>query len=188
MWFEIKTKPFIKDGPHHFVKQLNLMKKLPENLQSIVWPVLRRNSYWCHSENVLISMLSALDRNMRIKAVKQIEQIRTKTENINFLKSLQRPIVEDCIEKIEDFIDNSQALFEPSFTKLMTLQQLHKIVEIPLLLNIPCHSQAVERCVKTVTEASMAVFNHAARHGFIQARLKSRSINPTLNSKSDFNI
>ena len=68
---------------------------------------------------------------MRIKAVKQIKQIRTKTKNINFLRSFQRPIVEQCIEKIEDFIDNSQALFKPSFTKLMTLQELHKIVEIP---------------------------------------------------------
>ena len=80
------------------------------------------------------------------------------------------------MENIGDFIDNSQTKFELSFTKLMTLQELHKVVKIPLHLNIPYHSQAVERCIRTVTEASMAVFNHAARHGFIQARLKSRII------------
>ena len=60
------------------------MKKLPENLQSIVWPVLPKNSFRGHSENVFILMLLDLDQNMRIKAVEQIEQIPTKTKNNNW--------------------------------------------------------------------------------------------------------
>ena len=34
----------------------------------------------------------------------------------------------------------------------------------------PCHTQAVERCVKLVTEASAAVCGNTSRDGFIRAR------------------
>jgi hypothetical protein len=39
---------------------------------------------------------------------------------------------------------------------------------------LPCHTQAVERCVKLVTEASAAVCGTAARDGFIRVRNEAR--------------
>ena len=41
--------------------------------------------------------------------------------------------------------------------------------------DFPCHTQAVERCVKLVTEASQCVTNAASRDGLIRTRLKSRA-------------
>ncbi|KAF2903508.1 hypothetical protein ILUMI_02675 [Ignelater luminosus] len=38
--------------------------------------------------------------------------------------------------------------------------------------NNPCHTQAVERCIKLVTEASQAVCGDDVRDGFIGVRLK----------------
>jgi len=35
----------------------------------------------------------------------------------------------------------------------------------------PCHTQAVERAVKLVTDASTAVCGESARDGFIRARI-----------------
>lgn len=49
---------------------------------------------------------------------------------------------------------------------------LHNMVELP---DYPCHTQAVERCVKMVTEASITVSGEKARDGFIRSRIKSRS-------------
>src|SRR6218665_3648897 len=50
----------------------------------------------------------------------------------------------------------------------------------------PCRTQAVERCVKVVTEASAAVCGVKAGEGFIRARLESRRIMPTFNTKKEY--
>ncbi|GBL96161.1 hypothetical protein AVEN_118716-1 [Araneus ventricosus] len=51
----------------------------------------------------------------------------------------------------------------------------------------PCHTQAVQRCNKLVTEASNKVCGHEARDGYIRATLKSRSVMSNFSKKSDFN-
>ena len=55
-----------------------------------------------------------------------------------------------------------------------------------LLIRFPCHIQAVERCVKLVTEASEAVCGNTSRDGFIRARLEARPIMPVFNTKSEY--
>ena len=50
----------------------------------------------------------------------------------------------------------------------------------------PCHTQAVERCVKLVTEASAAVCDNTSRDGFIRAQLEAGSIMPVFNTKSEY--
>lgn len=54
------------------------------------------------------------------------------------------------------------------------------------LRGIPCHSQAVERCVKVVTEASNHVSNESSREGYIIAKLISRAKMPLFLSKNRF--
>jgi len=53
---------------------------------------------------------------------------------------------------------------------------------------LPCHTQAVERCVKLVTESSSAVCGAKSRYGYIRSQLESRLINPTSNTKSDYRV
>ncbi|GBN57102.1 hypothetical protein AVEN_181291-1 [Araneus ventricosus] len=50
----------------------------------------------------------------------------------------------------------------------------------------PCHTQAVERCIKLVTKALNKVCGHDARDGSIRATLKSRSVMPNFSKTSDF--
>ena len=50
----------------------------------------------------------------------------------------------------------------------------------------PCHIQTVERCVKSVTESSVAMGGAGSRDGFIQSKLESRLIMPTFNKKSEY--
>jgi hypothetical protein len=57
-----------------------------------------------------------------------------------------------------------------------TLQHLLKTKEIIKFENIPYNTQAVERMVKLVTEASSKVFGHDRRNYFILNALKSRSM------------
>ena len=52
----------------------------------------------------------------------------------------------------------------------------------------PCHTQAVERCVKIVTEASLAVSGKVSHDGFIRSRLEGRLLMPVFNTKSDYRV
>lgn len=49
----------------------------------------------------------------------------------------------------------------------------NKNFEVP---HYPCHTQAVERCVKLVTEVSLSVISSKTRNGFIKTRLESRKL------------
>ena len=63
------------------------------------------------------------------------------------------------------------------------------ILEVPDEIDIvkyPCNTQAVERCIKLVTEASAAVCGHDARDGFIRSRIASISALPTFENKRQF--
>lgn len=61
--------------------------------------------------------------------------------------------------------------------------------EAEILRNIkryPCHTQAVERVVKVVTESSLITANCNRRDGIIRATIKSRKEMPKFNTKKDF--
>ena len=51
---------------------------------------------------------------------------------------------------------------------------------------LPCHTQAVERCIKLVTEASIAVCGAAARDGLIRVRNNARKKMLKFETKNDF--
>ncbi|GBM71868.1 hypothetical protein AVEN_232094-1 [Araneus ventricosus] len=50
--------------------------------------------------------------------------------------------------------------------------------------NYPCHTQSVERCVKLVTDASVAVCGATKRNGFIRVRFEFKQLMPQFNTKS----
>lgn len=54
------------------------------------------------------------------------------------------------------------------------------------VIRVPCHTQAVERCLKLVTEASQAVCGRESRDGYIELLLRSRQQMPSSNSKSSY--
>ena len=53
------------------------------------------------------------------------------------------------------------------------------------LFDFPCRTQAVERCIKLVTEASCKVYGKDSRDGFVRATIESRRKMPLLESKKD---
>ena len=97
---------------------------------------------------------------------------------------------EHCYEMI-----NWQAatISEPPVTCCLsnaTIEIYVKLQMLPSLLfpKFPCHTQAVEKAVKLVTEASACVVDCSERDGYIIAKLQSRKKMPQFNSKKDFVI
>ena len=54
------------------------------------------------------------------------------------------------------------------------------------VLAIPCHSQAVERCVAYTSEAAKEVVGYHNRHSFIINKMESTKLVPTHAGKNDF--
>lgn len=84
---------------------------------------------------------------------------------------------------------------EPAVTKSIKTEALRSFIGGSVLVEpvvnipkFPCHTQAIERHIKLVIEASVAVCGFDRRDGFIRAKLESRSKMKTYNTKSEFKV
>lgn len=80
-------------------------------------------------------------------------------------------------------------LSPPPIMKCVTNESIQKYLrtrEIPdfEFLKFPCHMQAVERCVKLVTESAGKVCGENSRGGYIRTTLHLRSKMPKFEQKS----
>lgn len=197
MWFYIKTHQQVTDGPKNLWLTLIKMRYLDDELKAIVHPVLQRNSHWAHPENMLLAMLADDREEIRIKAAKTIRAARQDKVNIR-RKMVRKRILPDLKFVCDDYtemIDWEQCtVTEPPVTVSLTeahLRELESGNREPLLslqkyLEMPCHSQAVERMVKDVSDASKHVYGQVARDGFIRAKIADRALNPKFETKKDF--
>ena len=78
-WFRFKSSPHIQSGAQNFffLVELSRSSSLSERDKAIAQNVLQDNSYWAHSENILISMLADKREEVRRKAVLRIMKARS---------------------------------------------------------------------------------------------------------------
>lgn len=194
MWFEIKTKPFCVYGSKHLHKMITLSRYLPANLKKIVDPVLQRNGYFGHSENILLSMLADNRNHIKELALRRIVKIREQTSGLAPIRVFKLPSFNFSATEYTDLIDWSY-VSEPPLIKQIQTDVIYRairnieIVEteiLPVFRKMPCHSQATERCIKLVTESCVAVCGPDKREGWIRNKLKSCNIMPVFNTKKEF--
>ena len=68
-------------------------------------------------------------------------------------------------------------LTEPQLTRIISDDEINYLISSKEKKNfphLPCHTQAVKRCVKLVTEASFLVCGQNSRDDFICSRIESR--------------
>ena len=87
-----------------------------------------------------------------------------------------------------DLIDWTNAQFsEPPLTASFSDHDLSDLIRNPLSIpRFTCHSQAVERAIKLVTEAAGTVIGPEVRDGYIRQKIKSRREISKFDSKKDF--
>lgn len=81
-WFSIKTHPTCKDGARHLHKLIAATRYLPDQLKAVVDPVIQRNGYFAHPENLLLSMLTDTQQHIRELAARCILKARSIEENV----------------------------------------------------------------------------------------------------------
>ena len=75
MWFTVKCAPQCTEGAKHLLRQIALLRDFSDETRAVVWPILKQNAYWAHSENVLLSMVADFDPIVRTLAVTKIRTI-----------------------------------------------------------------------------------------------------------------
>lgn len=188
-WFEIKSKPFCTDGPIHLFGIVNKSRYVADRIKNIIDPVIQRNAYFSHPENILLAMITDDKKHVRELGLRRILKCRN-TQN-DEIREFKVPKLNFEAHSYMDLIDwQSVTVTEPPLTRDIpneTLKEMILIVSNEInILQYPCHTQAVERCVKLVTEASASVCGPESRDGFILARISSRENLPKIDTKKQF--
>ena len=58
IWFSIRFASSSQNGPHHLFKTIELTRNFSDEVKNIVNPVIQRNAFYAHSENILLSMIN----------------------------------------------------------------------------------------------------------------------------------
>lgn len=197
LWFEIKTHPSCKDGSRNLWKLIQNSRYLSKELRDVIDPVIQRNAFFFHPENLLLSMLTDEQKHIRELAARRIlkarDSLATRRQPVQ-PRIFEVPVVNFEATSYIDVIDwQENNNFDPPILRSFSNEDLKKIVaskgdEGLIFIRLPCHTQAVERTVKLVTEASMTLCDKKSREGLIHAKLSSRKTMPKFESKQDFHV
>ena len=88
MWFLVKQNSSYDNGPKHVFKSIELTRRLGEEVTKVVYPVIQRNAYFAHPENILVSMINDDNRDIRELAWRRIKIAREteKAKNVRLFK------------------------------------------------------------------------------------------------------
>lgn len=183
----------MKDAPKHILKVIQTTRNLPEKLKGVIDPVIQRNAFFCHPENMLLAMIVDDREHIRELGYRRILKARNQKQlPEGDIRNFEIPSINFAAKDYTELIDWKQCkLTQPPLISNMTTDYIasslkHKVVNVFEYLKFPCHTQSVERCVKLVTEAAGKVCGYENRDGFIRATFRSRSLMPEFNSKFQF--
>lgn len=194
VWFSIKRYSSCIHGVKHIFKMIQLSRYLDDNLKAIIDPVIKRNAFFCHPENILLAMITD-DRH----SIKELGLRRILRARKNSSLEVREFIIPDIDLNASDYFElidwQKNVITSPPLLRSLTDDNIRKMIGDKTFSALddmefhlfPCHTQPVERCVKLVTEASNSVVGHEARDGFIRAKIYSREILPRFETKADYN-
>lgn len=196
MWFSIKITKHFTDGPKLVYQSITTSRYLDDELKAIVDPVIERNGFFAHPEHLLITMTQDPRKHVRELGLRRILKAREKDEKKKTVRTYVAPKLNFSATDYTELIDwGNCELSSPPLLKDVTDDQIKTYIKTEEVLQcdvlskkLPVHTQAVERCVKLVSEASAKVCGTKARDGFIRSTLKSRSTMPAFDNKSLFKL
>ena len=112
--------------------------------------------------------------------------------NSSFIRQFKVPEINTLAENYTELFhrEADHQRTEPPLTMTIPEEELIACISVEKkldekLFDFPFHTQAVERCVKIVTEASTKVYGKDRRGGFIRATIESRRHMSRVESKKD---
>lgn len=190
-WFKIKRSPSCIKGSLHLFKAIQSCNYLKGKQREVVQKCMQHNAFYAHPENVILGMLFDENEFARNKAIQLLEKCTPLGSNLSSdLRKFEIPKINFNAKTYYGMINFN--LVNVSYPPLLAnvskdaLKDLYKSDLGKRIAQIPCHSQAVERNVKLVTEAAASV-TEKHRHGLILNTISSRAKMPKFSSKKNFN-
>lgn len=190
-WFNIKRNPSCVNGAKHLHNIIVNSRYLSEEIKQIVDPVLQRNGYFGHSENLLLAMMFDADPTIRKLALCRIKKARLSTAT-NFRK-FAVPTLNLDAERYYNLINwQNTIVSDPPILRHLSIDELEMIANYPncelrdVIKALPCHSQAVERHIQIVSQVSTTVCGADRRDGVIRNKIVSRKTMSKFNTKKDY--
>lgn len=192
VWFTIKKSKYFTDGPKHVFLAIQTSRYLPDDLLKVVNAVIERNAFFAHPENLLLAMIVDEREHIRELGYRRILKARQTASKGKTIRNFVPPKINFQATDYTEIIHwNTCLVYPPPMLREVCEDDIKSLINSdtkPMrdIKKFPCHTQAVERCVKLVTEASNKVCGHEARDGYIRSTLLSRSVMPNFSQKSDF--
>ena len=202
MFFQIKKNPSVVDGAKNFFKAIELAREtLNDTEKEIVYKVFANNSYMCHHEMILLSMVFDDSMLIRHRAVWIIVNARKYRANKKLPpRKYSKPSLDQINLKAKSYVELQRDIWhytrfrshwtEPpllrNISNAMLIQGISKKLELPEITQIPCHSQNTERSVQNTALASSRSIGQEKVHGNLLNLGISRTNVPTEHSKSTF--
>lgn len=196
-WVAIKIKHSVVDGGKLLFEIVERSRYLPKKHRDVFDPVISNNAYFAHQENVLLSMLADERQEVRKMTVQRILSKSLQAAAAEFgggdtdPRIFRVPILNFQATQNTEMVDWPKDELFPPILSGTADEAIQSCVEdcskvMTLVGDFPCHTQAVERTVKLVTQAAKSVCGAEARDGYIRSTLRSRKIMPKFNTKKDF--
>ncbi|GBO28485.1 hypothetical protein AVEN_224664-1 [Araneus ventricosus] len=192
-WFQIKVHHSIKAGARHLWHFISSSRYLPKKYRDIIEPDVSCNAYSLAPENMLLTMLTDERCHIRTLAARRIAKTREIGPGGNFVCRFVIPAVDFRAPDYVDLIDwQAYYVTPPPVLRQISSHELLKMIQdyVPMdgwnFIKFPLHTQAVERIVKLVTEASRKRVGLQNRDGFIRDILESRKYMSQFESKKDY--
>ena len=110
------------------------MQPLPTAIKAVVWPVIQRNAYWAHHENVLLALLAHSDTCNRELAIKRITTMRQASQSSKEdVRLFTVPKVDQNMQNLKDLLPPMErSSTEPPLIKEISTEELNKFARNPL--------------------------------------------------------
>ena len=189
MWFIIKKNSKVLNAAINLFETVKRAQMMDESIQQIIKPVIKNNAYFGHPENILLVMLQDKSQFIREMGWRRVKKARSSSTDKK-VRKFDIPMINFDAKEYTELINwQDTPVTEPPITKELTDEQVEYYMRSGDKFQFddyPCHTQAVERVIKLVTDASASVCGSDRRDGFIRARIKSRKELPRFESKVDF--
>ena len=136
---------------------------LSHDYKKIIDPVIQRNLQFAHPENVIWAITTGHQPHIRELGLRRVIKawVLKQSEHIRKFKAPAK-LNFDATEYFEMIDCTDVAITEPPVIKTMTGDDFRQFIAIQmtpiaLVLKFSCHTQAVERVARLVTEASKPV-------------------------------
>jgi hypothetical protein len=188
-WFSIKIRPLCIHGPKNFFLMIKNSRYLANSLREIIDKVLQRNAFFAHQENILLAMIFDSRANMKTLAYRRILAVREKRSNV---RKFELPKLNFNANDYTDMIFWQEVdRCEPPIMQQYSSNDIRNLMNDKIsptleIVQYPSNTQAVERAVKMVTEASQAVYGAQERDQLIKVRILSRSQREKFDTKSQY--